>query len=127
MDYNDINEKIKEITIEDYIWFIYLGIIILSWYSNNLEKAYFINNDQPCKEKYREIIIIIFTILLIVYCYFFKSSLKSLYNLKRNDNPKKRKLTELSSFASLLIVVSGIIYLYIAYMDTNIDVEIAFN
>ena len=127
MNYDEINEKLKELTTEDYIWLIYIGIIILSWYSNSLERKYFIYNDINCKNKYREIIIIIFSILLIIYLYFFKNSMKSIHELKPTDNLKKRKLTELSAIGSLLIVISGIIFLYIAYTDTDIDVEIAFN
>lgn len=34
----DIEERIKQIDIENKIWMIYIGIIILSWYSNKLEK-----------------------------------------------------------------------------------------
>lgn len=127
MNYDEINEKLKELTTEDYIWLIYIGIIILSWYSNSLERKYFIYNDINCKNKYREIIIIIFSILLIIYLYFLKNSMKSIHELKPTDNLKKRKLTELSAIGSLLIVISGIIFLYIAYIDTDIDVEIAFN
>ncbi len=127
MNYNNLEDKLQEIRIEDYIWFIYIGIIFLSWYSNSLERKYFLFNDLLCKDKYRQIIIIIFSILLIVYIYFFKSAISDLNNLKISDNLKKRKLTELSSIASLLILISGIIFLYIAYTDQDIDVEIAFN
>ncbi len=127
MNYNEINNKLKEIKIEDYIWLIYIGIIFLSWYSNCLERKYFIYNDINCKEQYRKIIIFIFSILIVVYLYFFKSSLNDIYELKPNDSLKKRKLTELSAIASLLILISGLIFLYIAYTDENIDVELAFN
>ena len=127
MNYNEINNKLKEINIEDHIWLIYIGIILLSWYSNSLERKYFLYNDSDCKAKYRQIIILIFSILVIVYIYFFQSSLDDIHSLKQTDNIKKVKLTELSSIASLLIVISGLIFLYIAYMDQDIDVEIAFN
>ena len=120
-------DKLKEINTEDYIWLIYIVIIILSWYSNSLERKYFIYNDILSKEKYRKIIILIFTILLGIYTYFFKSSLEDINNLKPSDTIKKQKLTELSSIASLLILISGLIFLYIAINDENIDVELAFN
>ncbi len=127
MNYNEVKEKINDINIENHIWIIYIVIIFASWYSNSLERKYFLNNDIKCKEKYRNIIIKIFTILLIVYLYFFCSAMADVNKLKPTDNLKKRKLTELSAIGSLCIVVSGIIFLYIAYMDQDIDVEIAFN
>ena len=64
MNYNELNDKLKELKIEDFIWVIYIGIIILSWYSNALERRYYVYNDLESKEKYRKIIIFIFSILV---------------------------------------------------------------
>lgn len=127
MNYNDINEKIKQITIEDYIWIIYIGIIITSWYANKYESDYFKYNDMVSKDKYRKIMIRIFTILVIIYFYFFKSSWNDLMKIKRSDSDKRKELTYLSYVGSLFILFSGFIFLYIAYKDEQIDVEIAFN
>ena len=33
MNKEELDNKLKELKIEDFIWFIYIGIIILSWYS----------------------------------------------------------------------------------------------
>ena len=127
MSCDEINTKLEQIKIEDFIWVIYIGIIFLSWYSNSLESKYFIYNDLCSKEKYRKILILIFSILIIIYLYFFKSSIDDIKNIKSTDSLKKQNLIYLSFVASLLIVISGIIFLYIAYEDENIDVEIAFN
>ena len=51
MNNNDLEEKLKQITIEDYIWIIYLGIIFLSWYGNSFERKYYKNNDLNSKNK----------------------------------------------------------------------------
>ena len=127
MNYYELESKLKELKIEDYIWLIYIGIIILSWYSNNLERKYFINNDIKSKEKYRQTLIIIFSILIIVYLYFLNSSFNDYKNLNINDTEKKKRLTTLSLIGSLLIAVSGFIFLYIAIKDEDIDIELAFN
>ena len=124
---DEIKNRLKEIKIEDFIWIIYIIIIILSFYANSLEKKYFISKNQSAKEKYREIIIFIFSILIVVYSYFLISSINDIKNLKESDSLKKRKLEYLSFIASLLILISGIIFLYIAINDENIDVELAFN
>lgn len=124
---NDIEGRLKEIKIEDFIWIIYIGIIILSYYSNYLEEKYFTNNDINSKNKYRSIIIIIFSILLLVYLYFLKDSYDSLKSLNDNSDNKTIILTYLSFIASLLIAIAGIIYLYIAINDENINIELAFN
>ena len=120
-------DKIKQIDIENFIWIIYIGIIILSWYSNSLEKDYYINDNYSSRDNYRKVLIFIFSILIIVYYYFLKSSYDELRNLNEFDSDKKKNLVYLSFIGSLLIFLSGIIFLYIAYSDEELNVEIAFN
>lgn len=124
---NEIYEKLRQLKIEDFIWVIYIGIIILSYYSNYLERRYFVFNDIDSKNKYRSIMILIFSILIFVYFYFLYDSYKSFKDLKCNDDEKKKRLVYLSFLASLLIFISGIIFLYIAYSDKDLNVELAFN
>lgn len=124
---NSIEERLKEIKIENFIWLIYIGIIFLSWYSNDLERRYFVYNDINSREKYRKIMILIFSILVIVYYYFLNDSINSINNLGSNISMEKRRLNYLSMIASLFIFISGIILLYIAINDKDIDVELAFN
>ena len=123
----DLKEKLNELKIEDYIWLIYIGIIFFSWYSNSLERKYFIFKDEESKRKYRTIMIVIFSILVVVYLYFLKDSYSSLKKINPFDPKKKKDLVFLSFFASLLIFISGLIFLYIAINDEDLNVELAFN
>jgi ABC-type Mn2+/Zn2+ transport system permease subunit len=127
MTSSDINKKIKQLNIEDFIWIIYIGIIFLSYYSNSLERNYYLTNNIENKEKYRKILIIIFTILIFVYIYFLKDAYEDFKNLKKTDSRKKQNLVTLSFIASLLIAISGAIFLYIAITDEDLNVELAFN
>lgn len=127
MNYDLIENKLKQLKIENFIWIIYIGIIIMSWYANNLENNYFVYNDLQSKEKYRTVMILIFSILLVVYLYFLKDSYDDIKNINDGDSDKKKKLLILSFVASLLIVISGLIFLYIAYQDEELDVELAFS
>lgn len=127
MNNYDLKEKLKQITIEDYIWIIYLGIIFLSWYGNSFERKYYKNNDLNSKTKYQNITILIFSILIIVYLYFLKNSINDIKNIKPYYNKKKKDLIYLSFLGSLFVALSGAIFLFIAITDNNLDVEIAFN
>ena len=120
-------KKIKEINTEDMIWIVYIGIIFLSFVSNHFERKYYLNNDINSREKYQKILIFIFSVLLIVYIYFLKGSIDSIKKLKDTDSKKKKEMVYLSFIASLLIAISGVIFLYIAIIDDNLDVELAFN
>ena len=115
----NIKNRIKQINTENYIWIIYLGIIFLSFYSNDLEKDYFLNKNIISKENYRKINIIIFTILVLVYTYFEKETSTSLNH--------KNKYTNLSFIGTTAVLISGIIFLYIAITDKDLEEEIAFN
>ena len=124
---DDLSSKLKQLDIEDYIWLIYIGIIILSWYSNGLERNYFLTNDTNSKNQYLKIMQIIFSILIVVYLYFLKDSVDSIRNLKETDSMKKKQLVYLSFIASLFIAISGFIFLYLSFVDDEFAVELAFN
>ena len=127
MDEDKLYKKLKEIKTEDYIWIIYIGIIFLSWYANDLEKNFFIFKNEESKNKYRHVMILIFSVLVIIYLYFLKDSWDSFKNIDKVNNKKTKELITLSLIASLLIFISGVIFLYIAFKDENLDVELAFN
>lgn len=127
MNNEEVKKRLKTLKIEDIIWLIYIGIIIASWYSNNLERDYFINRNNQSKEKYRKIIITIFIILIICYLYFLNDSYQDIKNLKNNETTTKKNLVYLSLIGSLLVTISGFIFLYIAIKDEKLDIEIAFN
>jgi len=127
MNNEEVKKRLKTLKIEDIIWLIYIGIIIASWYSNNLERDYFINRNNQSKEKYRKIIITIFIILIICYLYFLNDSYQDIKNLKNNETTTKKNLVYLSFIGSLLVTISGFIFLYIAIKDEKLDIEIAFN
>lgn len=123
----EILDRLEDIKIENNIWILYLIIIGISYLANSYEKKYFIYNDQKAKEKYRQLTILIFSIVLLVYIYFAKDAVKNVNNLKPWDNKNKKTLTNLNAVASNLILIAGIIFLYIAIVDTDLNIEIAFN
>ncbi len=122
-----VENKLKQLLAEDKIWLIYIGIIFLSWFANSLERKYFVFNDEISKEKYRKVMIFIFSVLIIVYFYFLKSSLNDIKNIKPTDSERKKTLVYLSFFGSFFILVSGLIFLFIALVYDDLSVELALN
>lgn len=55
--YDDIINKdlnrFKDIKIENYIWIIYISMIILSWYANSKVKGFIINENDTSKKNIR--------------------------------------------------------------------------
>lgn len=123
----ETEERLKQIKAENYVWVIYIFLIILCFISNYYEKNYFLTNNQISKEKYRNILIFIFSVALLVYTYFLYDSYKDYKNLSIYDNKKKKDFTKYSLIGSILIFIAGAIFLYIALNDQDIEVELAFN
>lgn len=124
---NEKLDRLKDIKTENIIWVIYIGIILLSWYANSKEKKAILYDDKKSREEYQRLIICIFSILVVIYYYFVKSSYESVQELNSCDTLKKKRLTEASFIGSVLVFISGLIFLGIAILDEDIDVEIAFN
>lgn len=124
---NDNIEKLRQIKIENFIWYIYFGIIALCLLSNKYEKNYIITNNDNSKEKYRDLTIVIFSIALLIYLYFTYDNYKSFKNLKCTDSDTKILFTNYSLIGSVLVLISGAIFLGIAIADKNLETEIAFN
>ena len=127
MNNESIEKRLEKIKIEDIIWILYLIIIILSFIANSIERNYFIKNDIKDKKKYQNLMIFIFTILCLVYAYFTYDNYKDIKELKSYDSNTKIEFTYISFIATLLVLISGLLFLYIAINDENIETEIAFN
>ncbi len=123
----ETKERLKQIKIENYIWIIYIFLIILCFISNYYEKNYFLTNNQISKEKYRNILIFIFSTALLIYTYFLYDNYKDYKNLSIYDNQNKKDFTEYSLIGSTLIFIAGAIFLYIAINDQDIQAELTFN
>lgn len=122
------NKKIiQEIETENFIWIVYLFIIGISFVANFYEKKYYTLRDKKAKERYRTLNIFVFSVALVIYLYFFKENYQSLKNLNCFDSENKIRFNSLNYFASILITIAGIILLYIAVFDKNLDTEISFN
>ena len=120
-------ERLKKLEIEEVIWLVLIIIILLSFIANVFERDYLIYQNEESKKMYRELMIIIFGGALITYSYYFIDSIKDLQKIRFNDSKKKKEAVYLSFISSLFIVLAGIILLYIAYTDYDIDTELAFN
>ena len=123
----DIEKRLQQIRIENFIWIVYFFIIALCLYGNYFEKEYFLTGNQINKETYRKITILIFCVAIIFYTYFVADNWKEYQSLNCYDSKEKIKYTQLNLIGSTLILISGLIFLYIACSDTELVTEIAFN
>lgn len=119
-------EILREIEIENYIWIVYLILIITSYWANKEEAKYFLFNDVNAKRKYRCALIFIFSVACVIYYYFFRSSYKSYKNLTKYDSNSKIFFETINFIGTLLVLIAGFIFLFIAIFDEHIETEISF-
>lgn len=114
-----MESKLKEIKIENIIIYIYIGLLLLYLYANNIEVNYVKYGDEYSKNKYRSILYIVFGGIFIISLYYVISSIQSL------DEDNSQELKKLVLLSNILILTATIILLYIVYVDENIDVEVS--
>ncbi len=112
--------------MENYIWIVYLILIGLSFLANKEEVKYFLYGDKIAKKNYRTLLIIVFSVAVVIYYYFFKLGLVEYKNIKIDDTCSKKFFETINFIATFLILISGIIFLFIAIFDEHVETEIAF-
>ena len=117
-----MNDKLKEIEIENYIIYIYFIVLGIYLYANNIETNYLKYGNIKDKEKYRLLLYIVFGTTFIITLFY---SIESLKDLKNTNDYEVSKLKELSTIANLLVLVASIIIIYIIYKDKDINLEIS--
>lgn len=121
----ELNQQLRLIKEEDFIWLIYFFIVIFAYISNIYEKNYLITNNQESKKKFQIINRIILIVSLFIYLYFVLVAYKNLKYIQKNCYKKEVLLAISNLLASSLFLIAGIIQLYPNFNDSNNE-DIAF-
>ena len=121
---DNLKKRLKEIEVEDMVLGIFIVIIILAYTANKIEKNYFIKGLEIDKKKYYYLSIFIFSIVVIINIYFLKISYEDVVTITDDIPDNVKEYAYLTLLASILSLIAGIIILYIAISDTEIDAEI---
>ena len=117
-----MNEKLKEINLENYIIYIYYILLTIYLYANTIEVNYIKYGNQTDKDTYRLLLYIVFGTTFIITLYY---SIESLKSLKEITDEEVYKLKELSTIANILVLIASIIIIYIIYKDKDINLELS--
>lgn len=116
-----MEEKLREIEIENITIYIYIVLLLLYLYGNKIEVNYVKYGNDEDKDMYRFILYIVFGGIFILSLYYTISGFGS---FSSEDNSKITKLKELSLLSNILILLASIILLYIVYSDKEINIEV---
>lgn len=119
------NERIEEIDKENIILVIFVGIIILAYIANLIEKRYFRYGNDSDRRDYYYVQSSIFIIVVILNIYYVYNSYMVVSNLSPDISEESKRYAYLDFVASVIALVAGLILLYIAITDTNLESEIS--
>lgn len=122
---NELRRRLEQIDIENFVFGIFIILILLAYYANSREKDYFINKNEEAKKEYYYIQIIIFSITVIISAYYVYDSYQEINYLRYDEYSKRKEYAYLSLIGSAAALIAGLIFLYIAITDTEIDAEIS--
>ncbi len=107
----EIEEKLKRLRNEDFIWIVYFFIVVFALFSNQLDRRYLLNKDIESYRREKNINIAIFFVAFFIYLYFVLLLTKDLGAMEKNFNNKKYRATFIQLIAALLFLIGGAIYL----------------
>lgn len=103
------NNELKEVTINEWIWIVFLILSIANIFGDELEKKSL--QERKCHdEKARNLFIITASIALIIYFYFMVHSYNKLNNLKRQN--KNTYLQEINLLGNSLVFIGACTLIY---------------
>ena len=122
---SELKKRINEINTENVVFLIFIILIIMSYVANSFEKKYFLYSDNSYKKIYYYIQVVIFFVVVSVNLYYVYISYLEVANLSWCSSYKKIKYAYLDYYASIFALIAGLILLYVAIDDVDIDTEIS--
>lgn len=122
---NNNDKRIEEIDRENIILVIFVGVIILAYIANEIEKEYFRYGNDNDKRDYYYIQVALFIVVVILNIYYVYNSYKVVSNLTPDMSEESKKYAYLDFVAAVIALVAGLILLYIAINDTSLESEIS--
>ena len=122
---DELMKRLNEINNEDIILGVFVFLIVLTYIANQAERNYFVNGVEEDKYKYYYLMVFVFFMVVLINIYFVVISYKEVVSLQNEQYSNKVKYANLTFIASIVALVAGLIILYIAITDRNIDAEIS--
>ena len=102
------NQKEKELTIDEWIWIIFIILSIMNILGDELEKKFYHERDISSKNLSK-------SIFFFIYIYLSYRQYQVIQTNKQNN--KNTTICETRFFASILVVIASFLYLYCQLND----------
>ena len=113
MNLKDI-KKLEELKKDDFIWEIYIFIVVFALISNSIERSSVYTKNKDEIRAYHAINLVLFIIAFLIYLYFLK--LNTEHYLEKQDMSNY-----LSLIGTILLVVTGALFIIAELKSSNDD------
>ena len=110
-----LDNDIKRLNFEDYIWIVFAILAFLNIYGDNLQKEFLKSNNKKYETKANDVFLFVLIIGFFIYLYFFYRNYRIF--LKTKDEDKGLFIIKL--IGSAFLISGSICLIYFQYKQTD--------
>ena len=112
---NILNDDIRRLNFEDYVWIVFVFLCFLNIYGNQLEKIFLRTNNPYFQRKSNSYYIIALVIVFLIYSYFIT---RNLYQFHK-ASPQDKALYSIKVLGSILLTLQRLKHVEFLYTFTS--------
>ncbi len=109
------NEKLKDLTIDEWIWVVFIILSLFNIYGDELEKKFYREKNPNAKSLSKNIFT--FTVFISFLIYFYLGYKRYKVMKFRQENNLETNICQTRFFASFLVVIASFLFLYCQLTD----------
>ena len=122
---DEVNRSLRNLKIEDFIWFLYFFIVIFALVANRLEENYLYTKNIKEKLTGRYINIILLTVAFFIYLYFAITAKDELKLAMQGTDNKRCRIAFERVVTTTVFLIAGIFALYTELDDNSSPIDLA--
>jgi uncharacterized membrane protein len=115
MNYQNINNQIKELNYENILWIVFAFLCLLNILGNKEDEEYLKSNINQYKKQSDQTFIFVLIITLFIYCYFFTRN----YHAYEKVPAAKKDLYLIKLFGSCFLIAGVLCLIYFQIQQTS--------
>lgn len=118
---DELNEALRELKIEDWIWIIVLFTTIAALVSDSFERNWLFTNDRTEYNKFKTINIVLLFVSFLIYVYFAFLTFKKFKQSQSAGSFSDMILKEINFLAASLILIGILLNVFVELKSRGSD------
>lgn len=109
------NNDLERLNFEDFIWVIFIGLILLNIVGDNFQKEFIKTNNKNDESKANNIFLFVLLVTLFIYLYFFVRN----FNALERASEENKKLFFIKLLGSSFLIAGIICLIYFQFKQVD--------